>query len=315
MAIGETSAVQVRYVEEAVEGTTPSGPLKNFRATSATIKQVNNTVVSNEIRTDAQVTDLIRVGVQATASIGFELSFGALDDFLGGALRSDWVANTGLSGAQSGTDLLANGTTHKSFTLEANYTNIGQFISIVGAKVNSLSITARVGQVVTGTIEFIGRVAAIAQASVGVGAASSAPTGDVFSAVSLNGINLDETDVELLAIELQINNNARPQQILGTTALAGVGFGRFNVTGTIEAYFADAALMSKYFNFAAGTLDWQFTDAAGNDLLFRIDRYKPTDGEAAVPGNDQDVIQRYPFQAMMSTTSPNKTLRITRTPA
>lgn len=312
--MADSNRFQLRYVEETTWGTTPASALKNFRVTSANLKQVNGTVVSNEIRSDGQIVDLIRVGVSATASVGFEVSYGTLDDFLEGALRSDWQTNTGFTGALSGTDLLANGTTAKSYTLEGEFADITQFLSLTGCRVGSLALTMRVGQVVTGTMELTGKVAAVGVATVGTGAATAATTTSVADPINISSITEGGSAVELMAVELSINNNVRPQQVLGTAALDGIGLGRFNVTGTIEAYTADAALMTKYLAHTASTLGWIIGDAAGNATAFKVDRLKYSDGEWPVSGNDADIMQRYPFQAIMDSTT-SKTLRITRNPA
>ena len=50
-----------------------------------------NTIVSNEIQPDRQVSDLILVGASAAGDIAFELSYGAFDDFIESALLSTWV--------------------------------------------------------------------------------------------------------------------------------------------------------------------------------------------------------------------------------
>lgn len=314
MTIADGSRYQLRYVEESAWGTTPSTALKNFRCTSATLKQVNDTVVSEEIRSDRQITDLVRVGASASASVAFELSYGTLDDFLEGVLGEDWLVDNDFDGTEEGTDLLVNGVVAKSYTLEGHFSNITQFLSLTGCRINSLSLTMRTGAIVTGTMEIIGRIAAITQATVGTGGPIAAPTTDVFSAVDLAGVTEGGGSVELIAIELTINAGARPQQVLGTTGLKGVGLGRFDVTGTFEAYFETAALMTKYLAHAASSLGWALSDAAGNVLAFRIDRLKFSDGEIPVEGSDSDPIQRYPFQALLDPTS-GRTLRITRTDA
>lgn len=314
MANAVSSRFQFGYILESTWGTTPSAPRQNFRSTGGTLKAVNNTVVSDEIRSDGQITDLVRVGVQATASVPFEMSFGALDDFLTLALRNEWESDTGFDGAEVGTDLLSNGITLGSATIEGEYSDIGQFLTITGARVDSLSLRMAVGAIVTGTMEFTGAVATVGGSSAGTGDASAAPTNDVFDPVRMSGIQEGGSNVELRAIELDINNGARPQQVLGTDSLAGVGLGRFNVTGAIEAYTPDASLMTKYIGHADSSLSWSLGDAAGNKLAFLVDRLKYSDGEWPVNGNDEDIVQRYPYQAIMAPSS-GSTLRITRTPA
>lgn len=311
MAIADGNRYQLRYVEEANWGITPATALRNFRCTSANLKQVNQTVVSEEIRSDRQITDLIRVGASASASIAFELSYGSLDDFLEGALGSDWLADNDFDGAQEGADLLVNGTSLKSYTLEGHFSNVTQFLSLTGCRIGSLSLTMRTGEIVTGTMELVGKIAALTQATTGTGEPVAAPSTDVFSAVDLAGVEEGGDAIELIAIELTIDAGARQQQVLGEVGLRGVGLGRFNVTGTFEAYFENGALMNKYLAHAASSLGWSLSDTTGNALAFSVDRLKFSDGEIPVEGNDTDPLQRFPFQALMDPTT-GRTLRITR---
>lgn len=316
MAKASASAVQVGYITESTWGTTPASAVQYFRATSASLKQVNNTVISDELRSDGQVTDMVRVGISATASIGYELSYGSIDDFLAAAMRSAWTADTGFSGAETGTDLLANGTTAKSFTLESYFSDITQYLALTGCRINQLTLNIANEQKVTGTIDFMGKVAAIASSTHGTGTATAAPTADVMSAINLSSMTEGGSAATILGLDLTINNNLRNQSVAAVAAssLAGIGYGRFVVTGNLRTYFEDATLLNKFLNHTASTLGFTLTDAATNAYSFKLDRVRYTDGDAPASGNDQDVEVSMPFQAVMDSTT-TKTLRATRTDA
>lgn len=74
--------------------TTDPLALKNLRITGTpNLGFVPATIVSNEIRPDRQVTDLIPVGAEAGGDTGFELSANVADDLLESALFSTWNNN------------------------------------------------------------------------------------------------------------------------------------------------------------------------------------------------------------------------------
>lgn len=304
---------QIRYAPETTWGTTPAIPMKNFRATSAALKAVNDTVVSAEARADGQITDLVRVGVSATANIGFELSFGSLADFLAAALRSAWVTGTGFGGTEVGTDLLENGTTLKSFTLESEFSNISQFLTVKGARINTLSLSIAPGQIVTGSMDFIGKIAAIGGTSAGTGAATAAPTADVLDPTRMTGMTEGGAAVEMLGIDLQIANNLRAQSVLGQSGLRGVGYGPLAVTGSLKAYFTDSTLITKWISHVASSLAWALNDADGNSLAFSIPRIKYSDGDTPNDSGGDDVVT-LPFQGILDPTT-GKTIRIASTAA
>ena len=70
--MSDTNRVQIGLVEEATLGTTPATPaFQALRITNApSLAFEPNTVVSEEIRSDRQITDLILVGAEAGGEVG-----------------------------------------------------------------------------------------------------------------------------------------------------------------------------------------------------------------------------------------------------
>lgn len=86
-----TNRTKLSKVREATFGVTPATPaFKEVRNTSSSLNANPQTVVTNEIRSDRQVTDLILVGQQAGGDIAGELSFAAMDDDFEEALQGTW---------------------------------------------------------------------------------------------------------------------------------------------------------------------------------------------------------------------------------
>lgn len=312
--MADTSRVQVRYVEEITWGTTPASALKNFRATGFSLKRSQNSVASEEIRSDSQVTALMRVGAQVEGEIPFEVSYGTLDDFLEGALRSDWQTGTGLAGVELGTDLLANGTTKKSYTIESEFNDITQLVSYTGCRVSTLAVALRPQSVITGSLGFMGKINARAATTVGTGAPTAANTNAVLTTVDTMTITEGGSAIDILGLDLSIAENLRVQPIIGQLAPRGIGYGEITVTGSLEAYFEDGTLLDKFLAFSASSLRVTITDSAGNSYVISLPAIKYMDGETPVSGKNQDAVVRLPFQAYMDATT-SKTLRVTRNPA
>lgn len=100
--MSDSNRVAVKYVKEVTFGTTPASPtMTNVRLTGESLKQGTGTVVSQEIRTDRQVPDVIRVSIIDQGDINFELSpggsgtAGPFDDFIASALEAGttWPAD------------------------------------------------------------------------------------------------------------------------------------------------------------------------------------------------------------------------------
>lgn len=79
----------------------PITDLTEVRFTGESLTHDQTTITSNEIRSDAQVTDHVRVGVGASGDVNFELSYGTFDRFFEGAMRNDWTAEVDINADSS----------------------------------------------------------------------------------------------------------------------------------------------------------------------------------------------------------------------
>lgn len=80
--------IRLAYIEESTFGTTPSGNLQTLRLTGESLRPDTQTTQSQEIRSDRQLSDIIRTNFSTSGDINFELSYGAYDDFLLAALQA-----------------------------------------------------------------------------------------------------------------------------------------------------------------------------------------------------------------------------------
>jgi hypothetical protein len=313
--MAESSRVQVRYVEETTFGTTPASALTNLRATGFRLKRNTQGAVSQELRSDRQIPDWVRTGIDVSGEIPFELVYGNLDAFLEGAFSTDWTTNTGFSGTESGTDILRNGTTAKSYTVEAEFASITQFHTFKGCRVDTLSLAIIPGEIITGTVGFQGKLDTIQATTAGTGSATAAPTNDPMNGVDhVSAITEGGATIELLGINLSLANNLRMRRVLGTLSPDDIGYGRFVVTGDIRLYFADATMLTKYMDQTRSNLHFTLTDVQGNAYAIRVDELKYTDADLPVDGNDADVVVTLPFQGLYDSTT-TYTIRLTRNPA
>lgn len=92
MPLQSTNRVAIAKVRETTFGVTPATPaFKAIREVSSSLAVNPQTVISNEIRSDRQVPDLILVGIQAGGDVGGEMSFQTMDDDMEEALQGGWT--------------------------------------------------------------------------------------------------------------------------------------------------------------------------------------------------------------------------------
>lgn len=96
----DSNRVDLRFVEESTWGTTPAGPVvQKVNYTGEGLRSDQNTVTSETIRSDRNVSDHTVVGGGASGDVNFELRYSEEFERLAAvALHADWVS-TRVSGA------------------------------------------------------------------------------------------------------------------------------------------------------------------------------------------------------------------------
>lgn len=86
--MSDTNRAQLAFVKEVTYGVTPNSALQIMRQSGETLGQDTQTVVSNEIRSDRQIPNIVRVGADAKGDFSLELSATTHDEFMLAALQS-----------------------------------------------------------------------------------------------------------------------------------------------------------------------------------------------------------------------------------
>ena len=147
MSLADSNRVGIRFVEEAVYASTPAGPvMQDLNLTSESLKSNTNTVTSETIRADRNVSDITQVGGGAGGDVGFELRFNDIEPLIAGALQEAWVTT-----AVSATVAVANFST-ASIDADASALNhivAGQFLRVRNATTAANNGDYRVDSVAT----------------------------------------------------------------------------------------------------------------------------------------------------------------------
>jgi len=190
----DSNRVRLSYVEESTFGTTPSItsslPMSEMRITGEGLTYNINNVISEEIRSDRQIPDLIRTNASNGGDIGFELSHplqpSFLDQFISASLYNNWtlapekfnvVADTAIANVAAGTGV---------YTLDA-----GGASFVLGHLVRATGFTNAANNGVF-------RVSANTATTVTTGNSSSVleaapPAGAFFKVVGFSGVSGDIT--------------------------------------------------------------------------------------------------------------------------
>lgn len=304
----DTSQFRLARIVESAWGTTPATPtFLQMRMTSENLNANLENEQSDEIRSDRNIQDLTQVGQSAGGTVDFELSYGSFENELESLLYSAWDS-----------DVLVNGDTEKSFTYEKTFEAgaTDQYHRFTGAVVNSMSLSMAANQKVTGQFDIVAKELVTAQTAIASSSYTAPNNNPVinaasnFASLSMTGL----TSPELTAIDLNITNNLRQQQVLGQLAARGIGKGQFEVTGSLTAYFENEELMDLFLAGTGADLAFTLGGASDNNYDFNIPTLKFNSVQILAGGANQDVLAQATFTGLYNS-SLGGTLEITRNPA
>lgn len=311
MSFADSSSTRLAFLAETTENQIPATPSwQNLRYTSDSLNYQKQTVVSEEIRSDRNVPDMIDVGFGVGGDIGFELSYGTLDDLLESVMFNTWAS-----------DVLKNGITPKTLaferTLETGATD--QYLRYTGLQVGMLSLSMTARERITGSMSLVGRGHSKASAALSGATYADANTKAIMAAsadigsISISGVSPSPT---LMSAEIQIENNLREQIAIGNRGPVGIGAGRCLVTGSFEAYFENLALYNAFYDHDDVGISLTLGSVSGEKYTINLPKTKLTEVEPIAAGaNDQDIMANFNFQAIYDTSgSPanNASIIITR---
>lgn len=321
MAFANSSDSSLAIASQAAFGTanTTATDFQYMRYTGESLAFNVENIVSDEIDSTRNITENYRAAISAGGGIDFELSRDDTFDLLiQAALQS---TNTFDAGSHN----IFNGVTQRLLTIEKKIVGTAaNYFLFDSLMVGSLEIEIEAGGIATGSVELLGRTqAAVTTPSSGLtGTVVAVGTSGVVEAANTsNYLKLEDTDdtegggsaqANIQSVSLSIDNTLREQRIIATEELGGIGSGRFNVTGSITAYFETAAEYNKFIGNTARDFELNLTNGTVGYKFF-LPKIRYTSAEIVAGGNDDNVMAEFEFQALKATVgSDDYTLEVTR---
>jgi hypothetical protein len=297
------SDTRLSIVPEAAWGTTPTTPaFQNIRFTSENLQAAKETVRSQEIRPDRNVTDEIMVGRSVSGNMDFELSYGTFDNLLESLFHSEWTGDDDeilINGANIGQSFTA----ERTIKLNDGSSHYSRFTGLV---VNSMSLSIASGALVTGSFDLMGKFGGAGTTALSGATYANANQARVlnaathFAGLTMTGLSGDTPLIQ--SIELNITNNLRAQRAVGSIDNVGMGAGQFEVTGTITAYFRPG-LLTAFLDHTDIGLEFTLGTAAASSYKFTIPSLVLTGSPGGnADGNDSDLMSTVQFTAVLDRT-------------
>ena len=230
------SAGQILIVKEVTFGVTPVTPVYKLLAQAGYGESLNSSaeeIISNVID-KARSVKATRNGLKSSdGSLPFEFGTEGADLVLEGLAGSKSGAGTGVSPY-----IYKRGSTVPSFSIEKGFTDVAQYFTLKGMKINSLELNIEPGQIVSGTCTVLGK----GDPSVATSSADASP--DSVIHIPFTGIDavvsIGGSAANVSAFTMNITNNLSVQNVLGSAYAYSVNAGRGEVTGTISLLFENS---------------------------------------------------------------------------
>lgn len=284
-------------------------------STTAAAKTV--TRASGDFTTDFVVGDIVKLSggtaadmgyFRVTAVVALTLTVDAVANFTGSA------GNVTVSRGARAT----NGTATPSFTIEVAHLDLEKAQVYTGCVINTMDLNLAIGQLATVTLgieaqsstrvdNFIGS-SGIYISGATYTAAATHPTLDP---IGVAEIRVGGADYAAQSLTLNLTNNARAREQIGSLGPVSMARGFFGATGSVTAYLADWTDHNAFAGNTPTDLWFAAIDANGRGWSMSLPQVKFSDVSSPTQGNNTDVFKNISVTAYKDPTE-SCTVRLQR---
>jgi hypothetical protein len=283
MAFAQGSRSSLSYIVESTFGTTPSGNFTTLPFTSHSLNLTKDIMEGNDIQADRMPRVNRQGNRQTSGDIAVDLRRGDFDPLLEAAMLSTWSTN-----------VLKVGTTPKFFSIEDYAADIDQARLFTGMTVSTLGISMAPNQMVATTFGMVGKDMSISQTQKTLNASSTNAPFDAYSGsigIGAIGTGTPSSVAVVTGIDFTLENSYAPTFVIGSDSAPSLEYGRAEVSGTISAYFEDAALINRFLNETETGVQVIVNDPTGsNPYTFKFPRCKINSADVGVDGPTSRIV-------------------------
>lgn len=192
----------------------------------------------------------------------------------------------------------------QSFSIETGFNDVNKHFLQTGMRVGSFNMSVTSGEIVNGSFSFQGKETSTNLSTVlgntGTYTVQGTTETEIYNATSnVAELFKDGTTLSTAIQSIEINgeNSLREQRAVSEKFPAGIGYGRFSLSGTLTAYFETLDLFNEFLNHTTVSLAFNFQDVDNNSYWFTIPALKITADPIAPGGIDQDILEEMEWSA------------------
>jgi len=198
--------------------------------------------------------------------------------------------------------------TKQSYSIEQEFTDVGKYFLMDGMRVGTFNMSVESGAIVTCSFDFTGRETTTSDTAT-LGLAPYTVLGSTNTEVMNATSNVGTVEKEgaalsqaVLELGFEADANLREQNAVGNKFPAGVGYGRFSLSGNMMVYFEDFEFYNIFINHQTTSLKFDFEDTDNMKYVFTIPALKISEDPISPTGIDTDVMEEIGFEAFRDST-------------
>lgn len=210
---------------------------------------------------------------------------------------------------------LKNGTQVQSLYLQTRFAS-NLWLRYPGAFIASATLQAQQGQFLSGSLEVLAQRELSATSDASTGAIIAAPTGRVMDPVAgvIGFVANSAVQTRCTSFSIQMQNaGAAMQYALGSASAQGMMPGVFTASGSVQLYFADFNLYTRFLNETQEILGFSVRDSTGQTYGISIPAGNLMNPQIDAGGPGQSVMATFEIECNPHPTLGH-TLRIDRMP-
>lgn len=201
---------------------------------------------------------------------------------------------------------IRNGSDRIGLSIQKVFNDLPSYQTFNGCMVNTFGLNFQTGQILNAEFGLMALGATVSATPIAGQSVTAAPTNTPLNAVS-NVATIFDSDAVMTAqfksLTLNLNNNIRAQDAIGSLAHIGLVLGSVDLTGAIELYFEDNTMYTRYLNATAFALSFTLTDANGNSYQVTLPNVKFESSSITAGGLNQDVMVSGQWRAILDSTT------------
>jgi hypothetical protein len=194
--------------------------------------------------------------------------------------------------------------TPQSFSLQQSFNDVDKHFLQNGMRVGTYSLDVSTGAIVTGSLSFQGKETAVLNndklglAPYDVLESTATEVMNATTNVGALTKNGQPLSSAVQSITLEGEASLRNQNAVGSKFPRGIGTGRFNLTGTLTAYFETLELYTDFLNHTTISIGFDFQDQDSNVYFYTVPALKITSDPVNPTGIDEDVVEEMEWSAL-----------------